>query len=130
MQGRSFRENLKGKTPADWRKYGYYRYWQHEKERPGHFGIRDDRYMLAFFYGNGLKKNSLSAEPNGKTVQYWDFFDTKNDPCEVHNSYDDPKYKEIIRAMKAEILQQREMLGDTDMDNPEIREIIAQHWND
>lgn len=130
MQGRSFRENLKGNTPADWRKYGYYRYWQHEKERPGHFGIRDDRYMLAFFYGNGLKKNSLSAEPNGKTVQYWDFFDTKNDPCEVHNSYDDPKYKEIIKAMKAEILQQREMLGDTDMDNPEIREIIAQHWND
>ena len=33
-QGRSFRENLKGKTPADWRKNMYYRYWTHETGSP------------------------------------------------------------------------------------------------
>lgn len=29
IQGESFRENLKGKTPKDWRKQMYYRYWLH-----------------------------------------------------------------------------------------------------
>ncbi|MBT3748737.1 MAG: sulfatase-like hydrolase/transferase, partial [Bacteroidetes bacterium] len=47
MQGFSFRENVNGNTAADWRKYGYYRYWAHSKDRPGHFGIRGDRYKLA-----------------------------------------------------------------------------------
>ena len=32
--------------------------------------------------------------------------------------------------MKAQILKEREALGDTDKDNPEIREIIENHWND
>ena len=29
MQGRSFRANLEGHTPRDWRKSMYYRYWMH-----------------------------------------------------------------------------------------------------
>ncbi len=128
MQGRSFRENLKGNTPKDWRKQGYYRYWEHQKERPGHFGIRSDRYTLAFFYGHGLKVNNYSAKEQPQ--KYWDFFDLKEDPKQLHNAYNDPKYQEIIQQMKAEIIQQREMLGDTDKDNPEILEIIAKHWND
>jgi len=37
---------------------------------------------------------------------------------------------EIIKEMKAEILRQRELLGDMDADNPEIQEIIAGHWDD
>jgi hypothetical protein len=32
--------------------------------------------------------------------------------------------------MKEEILRQREALGDTDPENPEIHEIIKTHWND
>lgn len=125
MQGRSFRENLKGKTPDDWREYGYYRYWEHSKDRPGHFGIRGNDYMLAFFYGNGFEENKNENKP----VKYWDFFDLKEDPKELHNAYDDPEYKEIIASMKDEILRQRELLGDTDEGNPEIKKIIEDHWN-
>lgn len=55
MQGNSFRNNLKGKTPEDWRKAAYYRYWQHAPIRPGHFGIRNERYKLAFFYALALR---------------------------------------------------------------------------
>jgi len=128
MQGHSFRENLKGNTPDDWRKYGYYRYWQHETKRPGHFGIRGERYKLAFFYGNGFKDNKF--EEGEKTGRYWDFFDLQEDPKELHNAYNDPKYNEIIDKMKVEITHQRELLGDTDEDNPEILEIIAEHWAD
>ncbi len=128
MQGRSFRENLKGETPADWRKYGYYRYWQHSRDRPGHFGIRGERYKLAFFYGNGLKSNEYleGEEPDS----YWDFFDLQKDPNELNNAYGDPQYKDIIQKMKLEILNQRELLGDMDQGDAEMLEIIANHWND
>ena len=128
MQGHSFRENLKGNTAGDWRKYGYYRYWEHQTIRPGHFGIRGDRYKLAFFYGNGFKKNKWGE--GEETGRYWDFFDLKEDPNELRNAYKNPKYQEIIAQMKEEIIRQRELLGDTDLDNPEILEIIAEHWND
>ena len=126
MQGHSFRENLKGNTPKKWRKYGYYRYWQHSEDRPGHFGIRGQRYKLAFFYGNGLEKN----KKNDPTTRYWDFFDLQKDPHELHNAYNDPQYQDVIQAMKAEILHQRKLLGDTDEDNPAVQKIIANHWND
>lgn len=128
MQGHSFRENLKGNTPEDWRKYGYYRYWEHQTRRPGHFGIRGDRYKLAFYYGNGFKGNEYAE--GEETGRFWDFFDLEKDPNELRNEYANPEYQEIIQEMKAEILRQRELLGDTDADNPEILEIIAAHWDD
>ena len=53
----------------------------------------------------------------------------RKDPKETHNAYNDPEYQDIINDMKAEILKQRESLGDTDADNPEILEIIKTHWN-
>jgi arylsulfatase A-like enzyme len=56
IQGRSFRKNLEDNTPGDWRKQFYYRYWLHHPERPAHFGIRNERYKLAFFYGQPLEK--------------------------------------------------------------------------
>lgn len=128
MQGYSFRENLKGNTPADWRKYGYYRYWEHQTMRPGHFGIRGERYKLAFFYGNGFKDNDFKEGED--TGRYWDFFDLEKDPKELHNAYNDAEYQDIIKNMKEEIIKKREKLGDLDKENPEILDIIAKHWND
>ena len=49
MQGRSFRSNLNGKRPENWRQSMYYRYWTNQPERPAHLGIRTDQYKLAFF---------------------------------------------------------------------------------
>ena len=128
MQGRSFRENLKSHTPSDWREYGYYRYWQHQPDRPGHFGIRGKRYKLAFFYGNGFKESESGEGENDKG--YWDFFDLQNDPNELHNAYSDPQYQDIISMLKDELIKQRQLLGDSDEDNSEILNIIAEHWDD
>jgi arylsulfatase A-like enzyme len=128
MQGRSFRENLSGNTPEDWRLYGYYRYWEHSKDRPGHFGIRGERYKLAFFYGNGLKQNNYTKAE--QPTRFWDFFDLQEDPHELDNAYKDPQYQGIIKQMKDEIIDQRELAADNDEDNAEILEIIADHWND
>ncbi len=127
MQGYSFRENLKGNTPGNWREYGYYRYWQHQPHRPGHFGIRGKRYKLAFFYGNGFQNENIEGEYQGG---YWDFFDLQEDPMESHNAYGDPQYQDIIAGLKEELIRQRKLLGDTDEGNIEILEIIAKHWDD
>ncbi len=126
VQGQSFRENLKGDTPADWRKSMYYRYWAHAPRRPGHFGIRNDRYKLAFFYGSHLGING--AEKKVNTEPAWEFFDLQSDPGENRNAYNDPKYQSIIKDMKQELLRLREEVGDTDEQFPEMEQIISNHW--
>ncbi len=126
MQGRSFRENVKGNTPADWRTAAYYRYWTHENKRPAHFGIRNDRYKLAFFYGHPLDRNGNRKEAKEPA---WEFYDLKTDPREVRNAYNDPEYADIITEMKKELLHQREKYGDTDADSPDMQTILKNHWD-
>ena len=126
MQGCSFRKNLMGNTPDDWRKYGYYHYWTNHDDRPAHFGIRGARYKLAFFYGK-LTNANINHEKTEPIL--WDFFDLKNDPHELHNAYNDSKYQGIIKEMKKEIMHQREMLGDNDENNTDIQNIIEKHWD-
>ncbi len=126
MQGRSFRKNLQGETPADWRKSMYYRYWLHGPERPAHFGIRNDRYKLAFFYGQPLDKPHASQEI---TDPAWEFFDLEKDPGENRNAYADPAYADIIAEMKLELERLRSQVGDTDQGSAVMQEILGQHWD-
>ena len=126
MQGRSFRQNLKGNTPAGWRKAAYYRYWQHYPVRPGHFGIRNERYKLIFFYGTSLDMTGSSKK---KTEPAWEFYDLKKDPKEDHNAYSDPEYAEIIKEMKIELKRLRKEAGDTDRKYPEMQQIFKEKWN-
>ncbi|MBI9060708.1 MAG: sulfatase [Marinilabiliaceae bacterium] len=126
MQGYSFRENLKGHTPDDWRKYGYYRYWLHSVDRPAHFGIRGDRYKLVFFYGQPL---GMKGAQQQTTEPAWEFFDLEKDPQELHNAIQEPEYQEIITQMKDELKKKREQLGDTDEQYPVMQKIFEKHWN-
>ncbi|MEM1119105.1 MAG: sulfatase/phosphatase domain-containing protein, partial [Bacteroidota bacterium] len=121
LQGRSFRENVKGHTPTDWRQSMYYRYWLHQTNRPAHFGIRNQRYKLAFFYGQPLGKPGTHQET---TKPAWEFFDLQNDPKEMRNAYDDLSYAAIIEKMKKELWKMRTELGDTDNDFPIMQEIL------
>ena len=126
MQGRSFRQNLKGQTPPDWRTSLYYRYWLHHPIRPAHFGIRNDRYKLIFYYGQGLDKPGASVEA---TTPAWEFFDLQEDPKEMYNAYADPRYQAIIDSLKLELVGARNQLGDEDLDYPEMQLILAKHLN-
>ena len=121
MQGRSFRKNLTGKTPDNWRKTAYYRYWQHYPIRPAHFGIRNDRYKLILFYGQPLDMTGVSKEI---TPPAYEFYDLRKDPRENHNAVNDPEYAGIIEEMKAELKRQRELYGDTDEKYPVIQEML------
>lgn len=124
-QGKSFRTNLQGKTPADWRGEMYYRYWTHHSIRPAHMGIRNDRYKLMFLYGDRL--NTTGSEEKA-TTPVWEFHDLKVDPKENKNLYGDPAYQNIIREMKTKMLELRKEMGDTDADTPRMKQIMDQYY--
>ena len=124
-QGRSFRANLRGETPADWRRSMYYRYWTQHEIRPAHIGVRNDRYKLLFVYGDRLGMTGSDAFVSAPA---WEFYDLREDPYENRNAYGDPRYAEVVRAMKEELLRLREEVGDTDEANPRMREIIRTNF--
>lgn len=125
MQGQSFRENLKGNTPEDWRRQMYYRYWLHHPERPAHFGIRNERYKLVFFYGQGLQKHGTSKVT---TKPAWEFFDLEQDPKELYNAISEPRYSKIIDAMKRTLLEERKKYKDLDQESQRMQAILAQEF--
>jgi len=125
FQGRSFRDNLKGQTPGDWRKEMYYRYWLHQTNRPAHFGIRNDRYKLAFFYGQPLDKPGAHTDA---TPPAWEFYDLQEDPEEVRNAYGMAKYQAVIKEMKTALLSLRSETDDTDANNALMQSILKESW--
>ncbi len=127
MQGMSFRANLMGNRPGTWRTSMYYRYWLHQTQRPAHFGIRNQRYKLIFYYGQPLDMTGTHQE---STPPGWEFYDLEEDPKENRNAYADPQYEEIISAMKEELISLREQVGDTDERYPLVREIMEEYWEE
>ena len=125
INGKSFRPNLEGTTPKDWRSSLYYRYWLHRTERPAHFAIRDHRYKLGFFYGLPLDITGAMQQP---TEPAWEFYDLEKDPKESYNAYQDPIYKSIIDSLKSELMQLRSKVGDTDEDYPELQKLITKYY--
>ena len=126
IQGRSFRENLIGNTPEDWRKVAYYRYWHHRLERPAHFGIRNDRYKLAFFYGQPL---GMRGAMKKTTDPAWEFYDLLEDPREISNAYNNPEYADIIKDMKEELKRQQALTGEKDHERPVMVKIFEDYWD-
>ncbi len=147
MQGRSFVKALAGEPkPDDWRTTIYYRYWMHmahELGTPAHFGVRSDKYKLIFFYGSdfakvsgfperkrwGVKKNRDMNRFAANTPAAWEFYDLTKDPQEMKNEYANPKYREIIKSLKAELEKQRRELNETDKHYPHLQKIIETHWD-
>jgi len=121
IQGKSFRKNLAGNTPENWRTEMYYRYWLHHPQRPAHFGIRNNRYKLIFFYGQGLGKKGTSKET---TDPAWEFYDLLKGPKELHNAIDDPEYDSIIAEMKSAMVEEREKYGDLDEGYPVMQTVL------
>lgn len=129
MQGESFRKNLTGDTPATWRKAMYYRYWQNADvyhNAPANYGIRTDRYKLIFYYGESLNKRGTakrSIQPPG-----WELYDMVNDPHEMTNLYNDPKYQDIVKELKKQLLELKEQYGDSDDAYPVMQELTDKYF--
>lgn len=129
MQGESFRKNVIGQTPANWRTAMYYRYWMNadnDHDVTAHYGIRTERYKLIFFYGEslgmaGTKKNSIQPAE-------WELYDLKTDPMEMRNVYNDPAKKELIKELKTKLLELKQKYDDEDTKYPEMSEIVKNYY--
>ncbi len=126
MQGRSFVPLLQGRTPSDWPMSTYYRYWMHmaHHDNPAHFGVRTKEYKLIFFYGQNYKEGGPKPTQPG-----WELYDMENDPHEMNNLYGDPKYTDVVSALKAELLRLRQKYNETDEKYPHIQKVIDQYWD-
>lgn len=129
MQGMSLFPILNSDAPSQWRDAVYYRYWMHLSGHhiPGHYGVRDGRYKLAFFYGLSLDANvgNQTFEP---TPAGWEFYDLQADPHETNNAYDKPEYASEIKRLKRRMLELKEQYGDRDEDYPELMKVRDASW--
>jgi arylsulfatase A-like enzyme len=102
MHGTSFRENLKGLTPKNWRQSMYYRYWENSESRPSHFGIRTKTDKLIYY--DGLK--------SAQNEQRWEYYDLRRDPEELMNVYDSGLSSEKKKTLKQMLFDRQHAFGD------------------
>jgi arylsulfatase A-like enzyme len=74
------------------------------------------------FYGTSQNK-SIPQTPPG-----WELYDLKNDPYEMNNLYDDPKYKGTIVQLKQQLKTLRSRYGE---DDPKFafNKVIDEFWD-
>jgi arylsulfatase A-like enzyme len=112
MQGRSLKPIFEGNRPTDWPETAYHRYWMHNDEIHeawAHYGVRDGRYKLIYWYNDDL--GQPGARPNGAPPD-WELFDCKEDSLELRNLAGDPAYAEVFRGMLAKLDAKMAEIGD------------------
>ena len=128
MQGESFRQNLAGHTPSDWRQSMYYRYWLNigwGHDVTAHYGIRTKRYKLIYYYG--LPLGMLGAKERPYTPD-WELYDLKNDPEEMNNIYNDHKNDKLIKNLKEQLLQLKCKYNDMDLHYPQMVKLDKEYF--
>lgn len=112
MQGVSFRSLLRGQTPADWQQVAYHRYWMHRDiihEAYAHYGVRDQRYKLIYWYAEDF---GLEGTRPGGEEKEWEMFDCQEDPLELFNCYNEPKYADVVKKMTKMLEDKMYEIGD------------------
>lgn len=111
MQGASGRSVLQAATPGDWQSSMYYRYWMHMSRHKivGHYGVRNDRYKLIYYYGEAL---CASGTEDISVPPEWELFDLESDPEEMRNVYSDPAYSSVVAKMTSELDRLQLAAGD------------------
>ncbi len=99
IQGVSYLPLLKGQTPDSWRKSLYYHYQEYPAEHAvkRHYGIRTGRYKLMHFYHD---------------IDQWEMYDLMNDPHEMQNIIDNPKYHNVRESLKKQLAELQEKYDD------------------
>ena len=103
LQGDSFRK-IVNNTSSKWRDAIYYTYYEYPSVHmvKRHYGVRTDRYKLMHFYYD---------------IDEWEMYDLQEDPSEMKNVYDDPKYLEVRKNMHKKLIEMRIKYGDSDQLN-------------
>ena len=88
-----------------WRTSLYYQYYDYPAVGSvrAHYGIRTDRYKLIHWFGPGA-----DGDPD---IDFWELYDLRKDPCEVHNVYEERGYLPIRRELARLLAEKRGELG-------------------
>ena len=101
MQGESMVPLLEGKINGWKRESVYYHYYEfpsvHMVKR--HYAIVTKAYKLIHFYHD---------------VNEWELIDRQNDPQELKNEYNNPKYADVVEKLKKELVAIRQKYGDSE----------------
>ena len=112
MQGYSFLPLLHSHTPPNWQTVAYHRYWMHRDsthEAYAHYGIRDKRYKLIYWYNEGF---GIEGTREGGQEREWELFDCERDPLELFNVYGEEGYREVVGRMTGLLEGKMDEIGD------------------
>ncbi|WP_323007091.1 sulfatase [Pseudorhodobacter sp.] len=112
MQGTSLRPVFEGAAGQDWQEVAYHRYWMHKDDIHNafaHYGIRNQRYKLIYWYNEPLDQIGANA---GDEPPEWELFDCEADPHELHNRADDPAFAQIFADMLAKLDAKMAEIGE------------------
>jgi arylsulfatase A-like enzyme len=102
MQGKSVRPLLAGEEAMDWRSSFLYEYYEYpavhcvRKNR----GVRTTQWKLIHFW---------------EQPEAFELYDLRNDPDELRNLANDPKYRNVLDELKERLRHLREETQDVDM---------------
>ena len=85
------------------------------------FAIRSQDWKL--LHASGFGRESFDGAPR------FELYDMKNDPHEMNNLYGDPRYADVIKELKAELLRLRKKYNETDERYPHIQKVIDEYWD-
>ncbi len=107
MQGASLVPLMEGESPANWRTAHYYHYYEYPRPHrvPPHFGVRTERYTLAYY----------------PMTDEWELFDLAKDPQEMHSVYADPAYASTVTELKVELTKLRKKYKDNTTTSESVR---------
>ena len=114
MQGRSFWGDVApavatAPEPAEGM---YYRYWEHDDHdhnASAHYGYRDERHKIIYFYNDGLGLPGASARVHPPE---WELYDLEADPGELRNVADDPAYAQVRADLEVAMWRAQAAVGD------------------
>jgi arylsulfatase A-like enzyme len=109
MQGKSLVPLLIGKKEEWNRDAVYYHYYEYPAEHAvkRHYGIATKEYKLIHFYHD---------------VNEWELYDSKKDPQEINNVYNNAEYADVVIEMKQKLKEVRKKYKDSEsLDNHYIK---------
>ena len=135
MPGTSLQPLFAGKPVKKWRKSLYYHYYDYPTYHlvRKHDGVRTEQYKLIHFYGKGgeraVAENKYQRQPgtseygcfqylksinyitDDADIDYYELYDIKADPNELHNLYGKPGMQKVEKEMKKILATYRKNLN-------------------
>jgi hypothetical protein len=72
--------------------------------------------------------SSSVCTPTWITKPGWELYDLLEDPQELNNVYNEPRYAAIVTQLKRDLLKLKKDLDDQDEAYPELMAVRKKHW--